>query len=196
VYPALQMQALRTVLVLNELENAGQFEHTASPFPALYLALPHGVHVPPVPPVYPGLQVQVFAFPHEYPALQMQALRTVLALNELENAGQFEHTALPFWGLYVAAPHGVHVPPFSPVYPALQVQAVRAVLAFNELDNAGQFKHAPLPLPALYVPAPHAVHVSSSLPVYPALHMQAYALATLVDAGAQIQSNRSPFANQ
>jgi hypothetical protein len=58
----------------------------------------------------------------------------VLALGEMEFAGQFEQSSVPAVVLYWPARHAVNGPPFWPVYPALATQAVLAVLAAGEVE--------------------------------------------------------------
>ena len=107
----------------------------------LNLPSSHAVHGPP--------------FSPEYPALQMQAARALLAFTAVENAGQSKHVALPLAGLYVPVPHAPHVATPSPVYPGSHMQAV---LAADEVENAGQSTHAEFPTKLLYFPATHCTH--------------------------------------
>ena len=61
-----------------------------------YLPWPHSVQGPPLGP--------------DVPALQVQAVKSVLAGSEMESLGHPPHAALPACSLYVPAAHGVHVP--------------------------------------------------------------------------------------
>ena len=56
--PALQVQLLKAVLCPGELEYAGQLLQLTAPDTFLYLPVPHAVHVSPLAPDQPTLQVQ------------------------------------------------------------------------------------------------------------------------------------------
>ena len=62
-----------------------------------YLPWPHSVQGPPLAP--------------DVPALQAQAVKSVLAGSEMESLGQSSQAALPACSLYVPAAHGVHNSP-------------------------------------------------------------------------------------
>jgi hypothetical protein len=146
VYPALQTQAVTTVLRLGELEFAGhvkqlvtaeapveaeylpaaQLVHPALPLVSLYVPAPHGTHGPPSGPECPALHVHAkdevliageLEFRGHTPQLDADEAPTVL---ECVPDPQLEQSALPLAILYVPATHAEHVPPFGPVYPALQ----------------------------------------------------------------------------
>jgi len=84
----------------------------------------HCVHVPPLGPFHP--------------ALQMQAATPVLPADESEFVGQPTQGEFPVPDLYVPAKHCIHVLPSGPFHPALQMQAATAVLAAGESEFVGQ----------------------------------------------------------
>ena len=85
----------------------------------MYLPAAHCVHEPPLTP--------------DVPALQAQAVMSVLFGSEMESLGQSSQAALPGVSLYVPAAHSVHEPPLGPVYPALQVHSATDELCAGEL---------------------------------------------------------------
>ena len=88
---------MRARLVLGELEFVGQLVHTAAPVVSLYVPAAHAVHVPPLGPVKPALQVQ--------------AISTELAIGELEPVGHPRQVVATVAALvveYFAAAQSVH----------------------------------------------------------------------------------------
>ena len=153
--PALQTHAVDVVLPAGDVLEAGHPSHatsvvqrvdvgklaqnaTTAPvvesvcarYP-LYVPAAHSVHEPPLAP--------------DVPALQAQAVMSVLFGSEMESLGQSSQAALPGVSLYVPAAHSVHALQLGPVYPALQVQAVKSVLAGSEMESLGQSSQAALP---------------------------------------------------
>lgn len=110
VYPALQAQDDLSVNAVDECPAKSEHGvHASSPDAVLYVLMPHAVHRPSFPLVYPGLQTQDDL--------------SVCAVDECaEFVGQDSHSALPDAVLYLPETHAVHGPPFGPVYPGLQVQ--------------------------------------------------------------------------
>jgi len=169
--------------------------HGAAPVAALNVPAIHPVHVPPLGPVYPELQVQavipvLFKGEFEFELQLVQVDSAICAdSSEYLPVAQEVHGAAPVGILYVPARHPVHVPPLGPVYPELQVQAVIPVLFRGEfefelqlvqVDSAicadspeylpvAQEVHGAAPIGILYVPARHPVHVPPLGPVYPEL---------------------------
>jgi len=119
--PALQTHAVDVVLPAGDVLEAGHPSHatsvvqrvdvgklaqnaTTAPvvesvcarYP-LYVPAAHSVHEPPLAP--------------DVPALQAQAVSSVLAGSEMESLGQSSQAALPACSLYVPAAHGVHNSP-------------------------------------------------------------------------------------
>jgi len=119
--PALQTHAVDVVLPAGDVLEAGHPAHatsvvqrvdvgklaqnaTTAPvvgsvyarYP-LYVPAAHCVHEPPLAP--------------DVPALQAQAVKSVLAGSEMESLGQSSQAALPACSLYVPAAHGVHNSP-------------------------------------------------------------------------------------
>lgn len=93
---------------------APQFEHVAVPAVSLYFPAPHGVHVPPLDPDEPALQVQapiaeLEAGEFELVGHPVHTLDTV-APTVAENlpVPQFVHEAVPVVSLYFPTAHVVH----------------------------------------------------------------------------------------
>ncbi len=192
VYPALQTQAVTTVLRLGELEFAGhvkqfvtaeapveveylpaaQLVHPTLPLVSLYVPAPHGEHGPPSGPEYPALHVHAkdeeliageLEFRGHTPQLDAAEAPTVL---ECVPDPQLVHSALPLAILYVPATHAEHVPPFGPEYPALQAHAVTSELelgAFAFTGHTTQVVAVVAPVVLEYVPIPQLTHASAPL---------------------------------
>ena len=116
VYPALQIQAVTTVLEIGDVVFAGHARQVViliAPSAAEYVATGH----------------------------VKQVVTTVAAVViEYVPAAQLVHAALPVAVLKVPATHAEHGPPLGPVYPALQIQEVTARLEMGELVLAGHAK--------------------------------------------------------
>jgi hypothetical protein len=124
--------------------------HTPLPVKGLYVPCAHPLHVPPLGPVYPALQVQ-----------DINSVDPVASV-ELP-AGQVVHAPAPVDCLYVPVGQAVHVPPDGPVNPILQLQDVTMVFPVVDVKLlAGQFIHTvdevPPEVPE-YLPAWQFMHV-------------------------------------
>jgi hypothetical protein len=107
--PALQVHAASAELEMGELEPSGhckhilapdveyvpapQFIHEVVPVPLVNFPATHSVHVPPLTP--------------DEPALQVQSTSAVLETGEFELPGHDVHAALPVMDLYLPATHPV-----------------------------------------------------------------------------------------
>jgi hypothetical protein len=146
VYPVMQVQAVTAVLGLGDIVFAGQVKqvdatvapavpeyvpapqsvHVPLPLAILYFPATHALHTPPFGPVYPALQAQAVTtvlVPGEFelPGHARQVVTPVAAdVPEYVPTPQLLHATLPVVLLYLPAAHGEHVPPSGPVYPALQ----------------------------------------------------------------------------
>ena len=114
------------MLPAGESEFAGQPTQPEFPVPDLYVPPKHCVHVPPLGPFHP--------------ALQMQAATAVLPAGELESAGQPTQPEFPVPDLYVPPKHCVHLPPSGPLDPALHTHAVIVELETGDMEFVGQLK--------------------------------------------------------
>jgi hypothetical protein len=91
------------VLPSGEYEFTGHAEHDALPGTDLYVFCGHALQVPPSAPVKP--------------ALHLQLVKRILALEDCEFAGHAVQAAEPMLSLYLPATHAEHSPPSAPVYP-------------------------------------------------------------------------------
>ena len=81
VDPALQTHAVAVVLPAGDVLEPEHPSHAALPDASLYVPAAHSVHRPPLGP--------------DVPALQVQAVKSVLAGSEMESLGQSSQAALP-----------------------------------------------------------------------------------------------------
>jgi hypothetical protein len=168
VKPRLQRHAVRAVLVTGELELSGhvkhvlapaveyvpapQFIHEAVPVSPLYFPAVHVVHVPPLAPDEPALQVQEVSAVLETGEYELEghathALATVApAVTEYVPAVQFVHTVAPVVAEYVPVIQFVHT-----------LATVAPVTA--EYLPEPQSVHTEFPVVVVYFPATHALHV-------------------------------------
>ena len=175
--------------------------HGAAPVAALNVPAIHPVHVPPLGPVYPELQVQavipvLFKGEFEF-ELQLVQVDSAICADSPEYlpVAQEVHGAAPIGILYVPARHAVQVSlPSGPVKPGLHLQSVftlfPALTATVFVGHAWQALSAVLPVNVLYLPDAHRAQVSlpdkilyvpvthtvqvslPSGPVKPGLHLQ------------------------
>ncbi len=157
---------------------ATQSTHAALPVTILYLPATHAEHVPPFAPVKPALQVQAVITVLELGAFALEGqakhVDEALAPTAAEYVAdpQSVHTALPLLVLYLPATHVEQTPPSGPEDPALHVQIV---LDAAEFEFARQTRHAEdavAPTVCKYVPVPQSVHASLPALVlyFPATH--------------------------
>jgi len=158
----------------------------------------HAVHVPPLGPYNPELQMHLVNAEqplHEAPVLTGHATHVVATVAavvvEYVLAEQLVHSTLPVVLLNFPATHATHGPPLGPVNPTLHVQFVDTVQPLHEAPElagqalhatvrqvvfekvpAVQAVHAALPVAVLKVPATQGVHVPPLGPVYPMLQVQ------------------------
>lgn len=102
---------------LDVLLNAGQLLHTDDVL-VLKVPIAHCVQLPPVGP--------------DHPAIQVQAVKAVLAGGESALAGQALHMPVPLISLYLPATQLIQSPSPSGDDPALQVQSAFTLLAAGE----------------------------------------------------------------
>ena len=140
----MHVQFVIFMLALGECEFVGQSSQMPAPAALFHFPAPHSVHVPPLGPVQPALQVQ--------------SAKVVLCAGELEPGGhakqvdepfvseyvplsQTLQTASPLTFLYLPALHAVQAPPFLPEYPTLQVQLVFDTLPRGAFEFSGHARH-------------------------------------------------------
>jgi len=176
--------------------------HGSTPGAVLYLPATHAVHVPPLGPLHPLLQVQLVEaeLPLGELAFDGQALHVAVAdaptAVEYVPAVHCMHTVVPVNVLYLPASHAVHVVAatpaeyvlYLPVSHAVHVDAAGATeyvppghaphVALADAPTAVEFVpaahsvHTAAPGIVVYLPGTHNVHVSPADPVDPALQMQ------------------------
>ena len=163
--PTLQPHDVTVALPAAELELDGHEEHVASseaPTPSEYLPASQLLHAsdPATTLKVPAAHsVHVSPLGPEYPALQMHAVRALLPAGALECVGQSKHvesSVAPKVAEYLPDPQLSHID--SAVAPTI-----------SENLPAPQLLHAAAPVTALYLPDSHCVHVSPSGPVKPTL---------------------------
>ena len=121
---------------------ARQLLHAASPDAVLYFPAAHAVHAPPSGPVDPALQAQAVASllaagASERVGHHWHTSETAPTAVEYCPATQLLHAAGPDAILYVPATHTVHVPPWTPAKPALQIQSIASLLASGAYEFDG-----------------------------------------------------------
>ena len=139
--------------------------HEADPVDDLYFPVTHAVHVPPLDPVKPVLQVQlvkdglpVGELEFNGQVMQVEVVEAPTA-EEYVSSPQLVHTGAPVVVKYVPAPQSVHV----------EVDEDPTAV---EYFPAPQSMHRADPVDDLYFPATHAVQVPPSGPFQPVLQVQ------------------------
>ena len=163
------MHAATTELEPGEFELLGHTAHALEPTAAEYVPVPQFVHVavPGVPVNFPATQsVHVPPLAPDEPALQVQAVSNELEAGEYELPGHATHalaTVAPAVTEYVPAVQFVHtvapvVAEYVPVIQFVHTVATVAPVTAEYLPEP-QSVHTEFPVVVVYFPATHALHV-------------------------------------
>jgi hypothetical protein len=174
--------ALADAPTVVEYVRAAHSVQFTDPCIVLYLPAAHSVHVPPVSPVDPLLQMQVVkdVLPAGDCAFDGQALH--VAFDDAPTAVEYlpdvhsVHTVPAVNVVYLPASHAVHVDAetaaeYVPGGQTLHVVIDDAPTVVEYVPDAHCVQPA-APANVLYLPVSHAVHVPPARPVEPASHVQ------------------------